>query len=111
MLNSEKKYLHLRIFVPLEKQSEFFSFLEKAKRFYEKPGGISVKLYREDHHPEKFIEVIEYDNKKIFDEDQLRVENDHEMKSYLNQWRTMLSAVVEVESYTDITEKLENNNE
>ncbi len=104
---AEKRFLHLRIFIPLAKQPEFLTFLKKAKPFYEKPGGISVQLYQEINNPEKFIEVIEYDSQEIFNEDQLRVENDNEMKVYLEQWRTILSESIEVEYYNNISNILE----
>ena len=64
------------------------------------------RLLRRIDDPTRFIEAIEYDSPEAFNRDQHRVDNDPQMKSYLQTWRSLLEEGVEVETYEDVTDEL-----
>lgn len=97
--------LHLRIKVPNTKD-ELFSFLRDAIPYYESPGGVRVRLLRSLENPTRFVEIVEYDSREAFDNDQRRVTEDPRMRSYLQAWRSLLVGDVQVESYEDVTDQL-----
>ena len=100
------RILHLRIKTPKERADALFSFLKSAIPFYESPGGVRVRLLRRIEDPSQFIAVIEYDSMEAFDKDQHRVDNDPQMRGYLQAWRSLLDEGVEVETYEDVTDQL-----
>lgn len=82
-----------------ERRVELEAFLKDAIPFYESPGGIAVRLLWSRDEPGRFIEVIEYLDVETFERDQVRVEQDPEMKRYLERWRELLSEPVSVEVF------------
>ena len=100
------RVLHLRIRTPSGSADALFSFLKGVIPFYEAAGGVRVRLLRSIEDPTRFIEVIEYDSLEAFDRDQHRVDNDPQMRSYLQTWRSLLDGGVEVETYEDLTDQL-----
>jgi quinol monooxygenase YgiN len=90
--------LHLRLRVAPGRRDEFFAFLREAIPFYESPGGIEIRLLQDKSDPDRFIELVLYDDEAAYDRDQQRVANDPEMKRFLQRWRALLAepAVVEV---------------
>jgi hypothetical protein len=94
--------LDLRIAVPVEKRSDLLAFLRKAIPFYERPGGIRVRLLQSQADPTRMIERVEYANHAIFEQDQRRVAEDPEMRRYLEEWRTLLDTPPEVEVYREV---------
>lgn len=99
--------LHLRCEVEADKVDAFLAFLREAIPFYESPGGIRVRLLRRDDRSTvqggriRFIELVEYADEHAFERDQQRVENDPEMRRYLERWRGLLAASPVVEVYRE----------
>lgn len=91
--------LHLRIKVSSGRREEFLAFLRDAIPFYEAPGGIRVLLLERLEDPDEFIEVVEYADQAAYERDQVRVDSDPTMRSRLDQWRALLAAPVEIETY------------
>jgi hypothetical protein len=52
----------------------------------------------DDH---KFIELVLYDDEASYRRDQDRVDNDPEMKRYLDRWRALLAEPPRVEVYRE----------
>jgi hypothetical protein len=98
-----KHVLHLKIRTHSASAEELFSFLKVAIPFYESLGGVRVRLLRSIDDPTRFIEVIEYDDRDVFEKDQHRVASDPQMRGYLQTWRSLLAQGVEVETYEDVT--------
>jgi hypothetical protein len=69
-----------------DKRDALFRFMEKAIPFYESPGGIRVRLYESADSPGTFQELVAYASRKIYEEDQYRIENDPEYKRVLREW-------------------------
>ena len=82
--------LHLRIQVKQECQADFYVFLGEAIPFYERPGGIRVRLLQDVSEPTRYIELVEYADEATYQKDQERVEHDEQMKAYLGRWRNLL---------------------
>lgn len=82
---------------------DLISFLREAIPFYEQPGGIRVRLLRDEADPHGFIEVIEYDTEDSYAADQRRVENDPAMIARLDEWRQLLAGPIEVQTLRDVT--------
>ena len=99
-------HLYLRIQVSEQRQSELLDFLRDAVPYYEAPGGTQVRFLQSRDHPDRFMEVIEYDSPESFDQDQQRVVSDTEMPRYLERWRALLDAAAEVEPYYDLTDQI-----
>lgn len=78
-------------------------FLREAAPYYEAPGGIRMRLLQDANNPDKFIEEFEYATSEAFETDNLRVENDPVMRSYLDRWRALLADKAEVTVYHDVT--------
>ena len=91
--------IHLRVRVASARREAFLAFLREAVPFYERPGGIRVRLLRDERDPEAYIEVIEYDTREAYERDQERVEHDPEMRAFLERWRALLDGPPVVEVY------------
>ncbi len=100
------RILHLRIKTLGEGTEALFSFLKSAIPFYESSGDVRIRLLRQVDDPTRFIEVIEYDSLEAFNKDQQRVDNDPQMRSNLQTWRSLLEERIEVETYEDVTDQL-----
>jgi quinol monooxygenase YgiN len=94
--------LHLRIRVKRGMRSTFFTFLREAIPFYESPGQIQVRLLQDLANDHRFIELVLYGDRAAYERDQHRVENDPEMRRYLERWRALLDGPPVVEVYGTI---------
>lgn len=99
--------LHLRIRVADEHEAEFVPFLSEARKIYEAPGGIRVRLLRSLSEPHRYIELVEYDDRPTYDRDQVRVGTEPVVIETLKRWRALLAAPPEVEAYEDVTHLLD----
>lgn len=91
--------LHLRIQVEPGRRAEFLAFLRDAIPFYERPGGIEVRLLQDLNDDHRFIELVLYDDEAVYRRDQERVEHDPRMRRYLERWRGLLAEPPVVEVY------------
>jgi hypothetical protein len=91
--------LHLRGRAAPGRRAELVAFLREAIPFYERPGGIRVRLLWDVSDPDRFVEVVEYADQDTHDRDQLRVGGDATMHDHLQRWRALLAEPPEVETY------------
>jgi quinol monooxygenase YgiN len=91
--------LHLRGRVLPGRRDDLVAFLREAIPFYERPGGIQVRLMWDVADPDRFVEVVRYADQASHDTDQSRVAEDPEMNGYLRRWRDLLAEPPEVETY------------
>ena len=91
--------LHLRGRAAAGRREELLAFLAEAIPFYEKPGGIRVRLLWDLDDEDRFVEVVEYADAQAHDRDQQRVEHDPQMRQYLKRWRELLDGAPEVVTY------------
>jgi quinol monooxygenase YgiN len=91
--------LHLRGRVAPGQRADLVRFLREAIVFYERPGGIRVRLLWDLDDPDRFIEVVEYADRDAHDRDQMRVDHDPEMQGYLRRWRALLAEPPQVHTY------------
>jgi quinol monooxygenase YgiN len=91
--------LHLRGRAVPGRRADLVAFLCEAVPFYERPGGIRVRLLWDVSDPDRFVEVVEYADQDVHDRDQVRVDSDAEMQDYLRRWRALLAEPPEVETY------------
>jgi hypothetical protein len=98
-------YLHIRVRQGFE--TKLVEFLRGAKAFYEGPGGIRVRLLQDAVDPLSFIEIIEYEHNKAFENDDLRVKSDSAMKCYLYDWQSLLDGKADTKKYFDLSGQLE----
>jgi quinol monooxygenase YgiN len=98
--------LHLRIRIKSGNEKTLLSFLREAIPFYEAPGGIRVRLLANRADPDRFIEVIEYETRSMYDADQLRIDRDPHLRSLINRWRGLLASPPEVEVYEEVSHDL-----
>lgn len=105
--SASRVLLHLRIEVSAEHAGELVPFLREARKIYEAPGGIRIRLLRDMNHPNRYIELVEYDDRPTYDADQIRVDTDPLLVSTLDRWRALLASRPGVEVYEDVTHLLE----
>jgi quinol monooxygenase YgiN len=91
--------LHLRCRVQPGRRAEFLAFLAEAIPFYERPGGITVRVLEDEFNDHRFIEKVEYADSAAYERDQQRVAHDAKMKAYLSRWRALLATPPVVETY------------
>ena len=91
--------LHLRLRVRPGGRGALLEFLQEAIPFYESPGGIGVALLQDEADDHRFIELVRYTTRADYDRDQLRVQNDPAMRTYLERWRALLAEPPQVEVY------------
>jgi quinol monooxygenase YgiN len=91
--------LHLRGRVAFGRREDLVAFLAEAIPFYERPGGIRVRLLWDIADPDRFIEVVDYVDQEAHDRDQARVADDPEMGEYLRRWRSLLAGPPQIETY------------
>ncbi len=96
-------HLHLGVRVHPGGGDRLVEFLRDAIPFYERPGGIRMRLLRCHESPDEFIEVVEYDDTEVFERDRLRVASDPAMREVLARWRSLLASGPEVLRYDDVT--------
>ena len=96
-------HLHLRFRVKPGARDAFFSFLREAIPFYESPGGIRVTLLEDPADDHRFIEVVRYADRSIYEADQRRVASDPRMIRRLEQWRALLDGPPEIEVFHSLT--------
>ncbi|MBK8254304.1 MAG: antibiotic biosynthesis monooxygenase [Polyangiaceae bacterium] len=98
--------LRLAIVARPGQRQALLDFLREAAPYYEAPGGIRMRLLQDANHPDKFIEEFEYATSEAFQADNLRVETDPVMKSYLDRWRALLLDKAEVTVFHDVTSQI-----
>lgn len=64
-----------------------------------------MRLLKSTEHPDRYIEVIEYETIEAFHTDEQRLSGDPQMQSFIRRWRDLLKDV-EVEIYEDITDTI-----
>lgn len=89
--------------VPLSKREELVSFLQEAVPFYEKPGGTRIALYESIDEPGLYLELVAYAGQVEYEADQLRVEQDPEMRRVLQKWHEFIEGALEVRRMRPIT--------
>lgn len=93
--------LHLAGRVPIGGRPALESFLAEAKPFYERPGGIRVRLQWDRAEPTRFVEIMEYADEATYLADQERVAGDPEMGAWLRRWHALLDGPIEVSVWDD----------
>src|SRR6266545_7977589 len=91
--------LHLRGRAASGRRADLVAFLREAIPFYERPGGIRIRLMWDVRDPDRFAEVVEYVDQHSHDLDQVRVADDPQMNDYLRRWRELLAEPPVIETY------------
>lgn len=99
--------IHLHVQVAPEHADAFVPFLREARRLYERPGGIRIRLLRDLADPLRYVEIVEYADEPAYTSDQERVARDPEVIETLARWRGLLGAPVVVGVYVDVTDELD----
>lgn len=93
-------HLRCRLATSREAVEEFFA---RARASYEAPGGITGRLLWSLDDPACFVEVFEYEDRAVYEADQVRVAHDPAMLALLAEWHTHLDGPPLVETYEDVT--------
>ncbi len=75
---------------------KLFEFLSKAIPYYERDGGLSIGIFESLDEPGLLFELVAYTDNVSFAADQLKVENDPEMKAVLKEWHAHFDSDLEV---------------
>ena len=65
-------------------------------------ASAKFKLLRNADDPAKFIQVIEYETPEAFELNRQTIASDVRMQTYLQAWRAMLPAAIEIDVYEEV---------
>lgn len=82
-------------------RADLEAFLARALPTYEAPGGIRTRLQWDLDDERRFVEIIEYADRRAYDADQVRIDEDPDMVRLLAEWRTHLVGPVRVEAFEE----------
>jgi hypothetical protein len=83
--------------------AQLLSFVRAAIPFYEAFGGVRIRLLRNVDDPGQFVQLVEYEVDESFELNRQKIAGDPMMRNYLQTWRTLLQAPVEIDVYEDVT--------
>jgi hypothetical protein len=101
---SVRRILHLRTRTPNTDASQLLGLMRAALPFYQAFGGAKVRLLRNVDDPSQIVQVVEYETPEAFELNRSRIAGDPMLRTYMQTWRTMLSAAIEIDVYEDVTE-------
>ena len=80
------------------------AYATEAFDVYEAPGGIRMRLLRDDADGDRFVEVVEYADEVAYEQDQRRIEQDPQVLRLLTRWHALLDGPprVQVLRETDV---------
>jgi hypothetical protein len=99
-----RRTMHVRIKTPGVDAGQFLSLAKMAIPFYEAFGGARIRLLRNVDDPSQFMQVVEYEMDEAIELNRQKIASDPMMRNYLQTWRTLLQAPVEIDVYEDVTE-------
>ncbi len=82
--------------VPGARRGELLDFFARAFPIYERPGGIRMSLHEDVDRPGRYVEIAAYADREAFDRDQVRVEQDPEMRATLEEFRSFAAGAITV---------------
>ncbi|HML06872.1 MAG TPA: hypothetical protein VK430_01925 [Xanthobacteraceae bacterium] len=65
-------------------------------------ANAQLKLLRNADDPAKFIQVIEYETPEAFELNRQTIASDVRMQTYLQAWRAMLPAAIDIDVYEEV---------
>jgi hypothetical protein len=83
--------LYLHAAVSPGRRDGLEAFLAEARRVYEAPGGIRVRLQWDLADPGRFVEIMEYADRDAYERDRARVETDPVMRELIGRWHALLA--------------------
>jgi hypothetical protein len=95
--------MHVRMKTPGADATQLLSLIKMAIPFYEAFGGARIRLLRNVDDVSQFVQVVEYEMDEALELNRQKIAGDPMMRSYLQAWRTLLQAPVEIDVYEDVT--------
>ncbi len=79
-----------------ERRTRLIAFLRETFPLYERPGGIRMGLWESADEPGLVFEVVAYATREDYERDQVRVDQDPEMRAALAKWKELVGGPIEV---------------
>jgi hypothetical protein len=102
-----RRTLHLKIRTATPDAKQLLPFIKAAIPFYEAYGQMRIRLLHNVDDPTQFVQVVEYETEEAFELTRQRFAGDPTLRAYLQTWRALTLAAVEVDVYEDVTEVIE----
>jgi hypothetical protein len=93
----------VRIKTPGVDASQLIALAKTAIPLYQAFGGARIRLLRNVDDPSQFMQVVEYELDETIELNRQKIASDPMMRNYLQTWRTLLQAPVEIDVYEDVT--------
>ena len=93
----------VRIKTPGMDAGQLIALAKTAIPFYQAFGGARIRLLRNVDDPSQFMQVVEYELDETIELNRQKIVGDPMMRNYLQAWRTLLQAPVEIDVYEDVT--------
>jgi len=97
-----RRTLHLRFTFPGADSDQLAALMRASAPFYQMFANAQLKLLRNADDPAKFIQVIEYETPEAFELNRQTIASDVRMQTYLQAWRAMLPAAIDIDVYEEV---------
>ena len=97
-----RRTLHLRFTLPGADSDQLAALMRATVPFYQLFASAKFKLLRNADDRAKFIQVIEYETPEAFELNRQTIASDVRMQTYLQAWRAMLPAAIEIDVYEEV---------
>jgi len=99
-----RRIVHIRVRMPGADVSHLLTLIRAGIPFYQASAKARVQLLKNADDPANFVQVIEYESDAGVEASRQKIASDPMIQAYLQIWRTISMAAVEVDVYEDVTE-------
>jgi hypothetical protein len=97
-----RRTLQLRFTLPAADSGQLAAMIKAAAPFYQIFGNAQVRLLQNVDDPGKYIQQIEYEANEDWELSRQRMASDTRMQVFLQTWRTMFPAALEIDVFQDV---------
>ena len=97
-----RRTLQFKFTLPNKDATHLLSLLKAARPFHEAFGGTKFRLLQNVDDPARYVHEIEYETHEALELNRQRFASDPRVQMFLQSWRTMLGAAVEIDVYQEV---------
>jgi hypothetical protein len=99
-----RRIVHIRVRIPGTDVAAMLTLIRAGIPFYQASAKARVQLLKNADDPAQFVQIIEYESDAGAEASRQKIASDPMIQAYLQIWRTLSMAAVEVDVYEDVTE-------
>ena len=97
-----RRTLQFKFTIPAANAAQLRALLQAAQPFHAAFGAKKFRLLQNVDDPARFVHEIEYETQEALELNRQRLASDPRTQMYLQSWKTMLGATVEIDVYQDV---------